>query len=83
MSYTAPHILQMKDGLSWVAFEFAKKQAEGNVIEGPGRQPIAIIPTGITYTNKNKWRHEVIVEYVLFSSLYWHCRISQARCGVE
>ncbi|RUS15849.1 hypothetical protein BC937DRAFT_91915, partial [Endogone sp. FLAS-F59071] len=62
-SYTAPHILQMKDGLSWVAFEFAKKQAEGNVVEGLGRQPIAIIPTGITYTNKNKWRHDVIVEY--------------------
>ncbi|RUP51230.1 glucose inhibited division protein A-domain-containing protein [Jimgerdemannia flammicorona] len=62
-SYTAPHILPMKDGLSWAAFEYAKKQSEGNILEGPGREPIAIIPVGIVYTNKNKWRNDVIVEY--------------------
>ncbi|KAI7863428.1 hypothetical protein BDF14DRAFT_1734024 [Spinellus fusiger] len=56
-SYTAPHHLPFKDGLSWATFEYLSQQAL------LGCDPsVSIVPVGITYSTKNKWRSDVIVE---------------------
>ncbi|KAI9488843.1 hypothetical protein BDB00DRAFT_877014 [Zychaea mexicana] len=53
-SYTLPHHLPFKDGLSWAAYEYLLDQcSKGSNPEDVG---ISIIPAGITYTTKNKWR---------------------------
>ncbi|KAI8140451.1 hypothetical protein BJV82DRAFT_622603 [Fennellomyces sp. T-0311] len=59
-SYTLPHHLPFKDGLSWAAYEFLQHQCNSGNTEEVG---ISIIPAGITYTTKNKWRSDVVVEY--------------------
>ena len=61
-SYTLPHHLPFKDGLSWAAYEFLQHQCNSSNTEEVG---ISIIPAGITYTTKNKWRSDVVVEQVL------------------
>ncbi|CDS05953.1 hypothetical protein LRAMOSA08481 [Lichtheimia ramosa] len=53
-SYTLPHHLPFKDGMSWAAFEFLSHHPD---------IPLTVIPVGITYTTKNKWRSDVVVEY--------------------
>jgi glycerol-3-phosphate O-acyltransferase/dihydroxyacetone phosphate acyltransferase len=57
-SYTAPNHLPFKDGISWASFEYltqlANREAE--------QTSISIIPVGITYSTKNRWRSEVVVE---------------------
>ncbi|KAI8371505.1 uncharacterized protein BYT42DRAFT_595028 [Radiomyces spectabilis] len=60
-SYTAPKHLPFKDGLSWATYEYLTQQVNNSKTEGP--RHIDIIPVGITYTTKNKWRSDVIVEY--------------------
>lgn len=52
-SYTLPHHLPFKDGMSWAAFEFLSHHPD---------IPLTVIPVGITYTTKNKWRSDVVVE---------------------
>ncbi|KAI8979171.1 hypothetical protein BDF20DRAFT_912797 [Mycotypha africana] len=63
-SYTAPNHLPFKDGISWVTFEYLTQLAE-KAKNQPQEQPqsISIIPVGITYSIKNRWRSDVIVEY--------------------
>ncbi|KAI8366522.1 hypothetical protein BD560DRAFT_372028 [Blakeslea trispora] len=58
-SYTAPNHLPFKDGISWASFEYLTQlnQKESK------RNSISIIPVGITYTNKNRWRSQMVVEY--------------------
>ncbi|KAI8096711.1 uncharacterized protein BX664DRAFT_383116 [Halteromyces radiatus] len=58
-SYTAPNHLPFKDGLSWATFEYLTQQ-KANGFQGT---PLPIIPVGITYTTKNKWRSDVVIEY--------------------
>ncbi|KAI9312016.1 hypothetical protein BX666DRAFT_1991921 [Dichotomocladium elegans] len=53
-SYTLPHHLPFKDGMSWAAFEFLSQRPDA---------VLHVIPVGITYTTKNKWRSDVVVEY--------------------
>ncbi|KAI9487546.1 MAG: hypothetical protein EXX96DRAFT_83608 [Benjaminiella poitrasii] len=60
-SYTAPNHLPFKNGISWASYEYLTHIASRNIDDGP--KSISIIPVGITYTTKNKWRSEVIVEY--------------------
>ncbi|CAO3672992.1 hypothetical protein G6F70_003517 [Rhizopus microsporus] len=59
-SYTAPNHLPFKDGISWACFEYLQQLASKQEKE---RDSISIIPVGITYSTKNKWRSEVVVEY--------------------
>ncbi|CAO3608495.1 unnamed protein product [Cunninghamella blakesleeana] len=59
-SYTAPKHLPFKDGLSWATFEYLIQQ-QANASKNDITLPI--IPVGITYTTKNKWRSDVIIEY--------------------
>ncbi|ORZ14728.1 hypothetical protein BCR42DRAFT_329160 [Absidia repens] len=58
-SYTQPNHLPFKDGLSWATFEYLTQQKSNNSDD----TSIPIIPVGITYTTKNKWRSDVVIEY--------------------
>ncbi|KZV60113.1 hypothetical protein PENSPDRAFT_760185 [Peniophora sp. CONT] len=60
-SYTEPRIMQVKDGASYAALEYAKW-----AIENPSKaseHPVVIVPSAIVYTNKSKYRSSVIVHY--------------------
>ncbi|CAO3662784.1 unnamed protein product [Rhizopus stolonifer] len=59
-SYTAPNHLPFKDGISWASFEYLGQLAAR---EDRQYESISILPVGITYSTKNKWRSEVVVEY--------------------
>ncbi|KAJ8583317.1 hypothetical protein M405DRAFT_799415 [Rhizopogon salebrosus TDB-379] len=58
-SYTEPKIMQIKDGAAWAALEYTKWAAE-NGVKGP---MVQIIPAAIVYTNKSKYRSNVIVKF--------------------
>ncbi|KAJ7475828.1 glycerol-3-phosphate-1-acyltransferase [Mycena latifolia] len=54
-SYTEPAIMQILSGAAWAALEFMRSQhADGRAI---------IVPVGIVYTNKSRFRSRVHVEY--------------------
>lgn len=57
-SYTAPKHLPFKDGISWASFEYLEQLATR--MDGP--KSVSIIPVGITYSTKNRWRSEAVVE---------------------
>lgn len=52
-SYTAPKMLNLRTGVIRVGTGFVKKYAE----------PITIVPLGLTYFNKDKFRSEVMMEF--------------------
>ncbi|KAI6166021.1 hypothetical protein EDD17DRAFT_116503 [Pisolithus thermaeus] len=58
-SYTEPRIMQVKDGAAWAALEYTKWAGERG-LEGP---EVKIIPAAIVYTNKSKYRSDVIMEF--------------------
>ncbi|KAF9020653.1 glycerol-3-phosphate-acyltransferase [Hymenopellis radicata] len=60
-SYTEPRIMQVKDGAAWVALEFTKW-----IKENPDKTPaknVKIVPAAMVYTNKSKYRSDVIMEF--------------------
>lgn len=61
-SYTEPRIMQVKDGASWAALEYTKWATSE---EGKRRnaKPLSLIPAGLVYTNKSKYRSSAIMEY--------------------
>ncbi|KAI6010515.1 glycerol-3-phosphate-acyltransferase [Pisolithus marmoratus] len=58
-SYTEPQIMQVKDGAAWAALEYTK-WAHKCDLEGP---EVKIVPAAIVYTNKSKYRSDVIMEF--------------------
>lgn len=52
----------MKDGASWAALEYIKWVAEGGTNINNGKE-LLIIPAGITYTDKSKYRSSAVIEY--------------------
>ncbi|KAI9599095.1 hypothetical protein BDF19DRAFT_430058 [Syncephalis fuscata] len=58
-SYTLPHIMELRDGLSWAALEHASEMDEA----GQGKYTAPIVPSGITYVRKQKWRSMVIIHF--------------------
>lgn len=58
-SYTEPRIMQVKDGAAWAALEYTK-WADERDLGGPG---VKVIPAAIVYTNKSKYRSDVIMEF--------------------
>ncbi|KAK0225417.1 hypothetical protein IW262DRAFT_1479862 [Armillaria fumosa] len=60
-SYTEPRIMQVKDGAAWAALEYTKWLKE-NSEKAPSNE-VKIIPAAIVYTNKSKYRSNVIVEF--------------------
>ncbi|CAK5265816.1 unnamed protein product [Mycena citricolor] len=62
-SYTEPRIMQVKDGAAWAALEYARMAKEKRERgEGSGQQ-VKIVPAAIVYTDKTKYRSNVVVEY--------------------
>ncbi|KAJ9102947.1 hypothetical protein QFC19_004503 [Naganishia cerealis] len=62
-SHTSPHMLPFKDGVAWAALEYVKflnGAADGTVRKG---KKAVIIPVGITYLDKAKYRSSIVVEY--------------------
>jgi glycerol-3-phosphate O-acyltransferase/dihydroxyacetone phosphate acyltransferase len=61
-SHTSPHLLPFKDGVSWAALEYVK-YLSGNAdgVKKKGRKAV-IVPVGITYLDKAKYRSSIIVE---------------------
>ncbi|KAG2223521.1 hypothetical protein INT45_000841 [Circinella minor] len=63
-SYTLPHHLPFKDGLSWAAYEYLLDQCNKATTNGSTEEVgISIIPAGITYTTKNKWRTQDLKKF--------------------
>ncbi|KAG6842077.1 hypothetical protein C0991_002731 [Blastosporella zonata] len=60
-SYTEPKIMQVKDGAAWAALEYTKWRQENPDSAPP--QDVIIIPASIVYTDKSKYRSDVVVEY--------------------
>jgi len=58
-SYTEPRIMQVKDGAAWAALEYTK-WIKGNSLQADPN--VVIVPVAIVYTNKSKYRSNVIVE---------------------
>ncbi|KAJ6538790.1 hypothetical protein DFH09DRAFT_991549 [Mycena vulgaris] len=59
-SYTEPRIMQIKDGAAWAALEYTKWMQEN-----PDKKlkPLVVVPAAIVYTNKSKYRSDVVVEF--------------------
>ncbi|KAJ7028561.1 hypothetical protein C8F04DRAFT_62710 [Mycena alexandri] len=59
-SYTEPRIMQVKDGAAWAALEYTKW-----IHESPEKnlRPLTVVSAAIVYTNKSKYRSDVVVEY--------------------
>lgn len=59
-SYTEPRIMQVKDGAAWAALEYMKWAAgDGQAKKAP---PLSVIPAGLVYTNKSKYRSSAVIE---------------------
>jgi glycerol-3-phosphate O-acyltransferase/dihydroxyacetone phosphate acyltransferase len=56
-SYTLPHIMPLRDGLSWAALQHALEMEEA----GESHRTAPVIPAGITYVEKHKWRSMAII----------------------
>jgi glycerol-3-phosphate O-acyltransferase/dihydroxyacetone phosphate acyltransferase len=63
-SYTMPRIVQVKDGASWAVLEYMKWVQDGKAPKGA--EEALVVPVGITYTNKSKYRSSVVIEFVYF-----------------
>jgi glycerol-3-phosphate O-acyltransferase / dihydroxyacetone phosphate acyltransferase len=63
-SYTMPRIVQFKDGASWAVLEYMKWVQEGSAPKSA--KEALIVPVGITYTDKSKYRSSVVIEFVCF-----------------
>ncbi len=72
-SYTMPRIVQVKDGASWAVLEYMKWVQDGKAPRGA--EEALVVPVGITYTNKSKYRSSVVIElvdfYVFYSRLFF------------
>ncbi|KAJ7650307.1 hypothetical protein FB45DRAFT_887547 [Roridomyces roridus] len=56
-SYTEPAIAQILSGAAWAALEFMRSQ------QGKGVRSVVIVPVGIVYTDKSKFRSRVNMVY--------------------
>ncbi|WWC64493.1 uncharacterized protein I303_107103 [Kwoniella dejecticola CBS 10117] len=63
-SHTEPHMIPLKDGTSWAALEYVRylKGTEENGGPKKGRKAL-VIPVGIAYVDKRKYRSRVVVQY--------------------
>ncbi|KDQ23397.1 hypothetical protein PLEOSDRAFT_1049000 [Pleurotus ostreatus PC15] len=59
-SYTEPRIAQIMSGAAWAAAEYAKWQRRGRADKATsGDRGLVIVPVGIVYTDKAKYRSRV------------------------
>ncbi|KAF8608633.1 hypothetical protein BDV93DRAFT_518712 [Ceratobasidium sp. AG-I] len=63
-SYTEPRIMQVKDGVAWSALEYMKwNRTKAQAGESRPTQDAVVIPVGIVYTDKGKYRSGAVVEF--------------------
>ncbi|KAG8934545.1 hypothetical protein FRC02_009757 [Tulasnella sp. 418] len=61
-SYTEPRIMQVKDGAAWAALEYMKwSQSEEG--KAKGAKELVVLPAGLVYTNKSKYRSSALIEF--------------------
>ncbi|KII92721.1 hypothetical protein PLICRDRAFT_696028 [Plicaturopsis crispa FD-325 SS-3] len=60
-SYTEPRIMQVKDGAAWAALEYTKWARENP--DKVSQREVSIVPAAIVYTEKSKYRSDVIMEF--------------------
>jgi 1-acyl-sn-glycerol-3-phosphate acyltransferase len=53
--------MQVKDGAAWAALEYSKWAQENP--DRASDKPLVIVPCAIVYTNKSKYRSNVIMEF--------------------
>lgn len=63
-SHTEPHLIALKDGTAWAALEYVRylQGTEDNPGVKDGK-PAVIIPVGIAYCDKSKYRSRLAVTY--------------------
>ncbi len=69
-SHTSPHMLPLRDGISWSALEYLKylegtggdARSEKRERERKKGRKAMVVPVGITYIDKAKYRSSVIVQ---------------------
>lgn len=54
-SHSEAHLLQIKDGVSWTVFDYFDAN--------DGKHAVPIIPCGINYISKDRWRSQVVIHY--------------------
>lgn len=62
-SHTEPHIIPLKDGVSWAALEYVKYLRGTEENGGPknGKKAV-VIPVSLAYVDKSKYRSRVAVQ---------------------
>jgi len=60
-SYTEPRIMQVKDGAAWASLEYARWRKDHP--RAAPDQDVIIVPASIVYTDKTKYRSNVILEF--------------------
>lgn len=64
-SYTEPRIMQVKDGVAWSALEYMKwNRTKTQAGDSRPTQDAVVIPVGIVYTDKGKYRSGAVIELV-------------------
>lgn len=58
-SYTEPQIVQVKAGAAWAAIEYVRWNRQSN----SRKDVLTIVPVGIVYTDKSRYRSRVVVAY--------------------
>jgi glycerol-3-phosphate O-acyltransferase/dihydroxyacetone phosphate acyltransferase len=62
-SHTEPHMIAVKDGMSWAALEYVRylQGTEENAGRKKGKKAV-VVPVGIAYVDKAKYRSRVVVQ---------------------
>ena len=68
-SHHNSRMIPLKDGVAWTALEYLtylEDEKGGAAVPGSkkagARQPAKVVPVGITYSDKTKYRSRVVVE---------------------
>ncbi|KAL4263369.1 Phospholipid/glycerol acyltransferase domain-containing protein [Pleurotus pulmonarius] len=70
-SYTEPCIAQIMSGAAWAAVEYAKWQRGGGATSKV--RGLVIVPVGIVYTDKARYRSRLVVRYGRPIDVTLHC----------
>lgn len=62
-SHTEPHMIPLKDGVSWAAMEYVRylKGTPENAGKKKGKKAV-VVPISIAYADKAKYRSRVVVQ---------------------
>ncbi|EJD07789.1 uncharacterized protein FOMMEDRAFT_164667 [Fomitiporia mediterranea MF3/22] len=62
-SYTMPRIVQVKEGAARAALGYMQWWQERNGDNGSSEIPVSVVPVGIVYTDKSRYRSRLFVRY--------------------